>query len=163
MAARPPLRDIFRSFRRGGACPSRRFSELLHSTLGGRPAGRRAESSRPTDVMVHRRRTGQETRPYGAISVVRDMIIATATKPHLSLRNQMGSQKCRRGESQTRTSTVHRNGFVQRPPDPHPLPRLVGTRRGGEMEQAGILHRIRARWPERNQTRNRILRAGNIT
>ena len=33
-AARPPLQDIFRSFRRGGACPSRRFSELLHSTLG---------------------------------------------------------------------------------------------------------------------------------
>ena len=45
---------------------------------------------------------------------------------------------------------------------PHPLPRLVGTRRGGEMEQAEILHRIRAQWPGRNHTRNRILRAGNF-
>ena len=98
--------------------------------------------------MVHRRRTGQETRPYGAISVVRDMIIATATKPHLSLRNQMGSQKCRRGESQTRPSTVHRNGFVQRPPDPHPLPRLVGTRRGGRTVPTEILYRTRASGPE---------------
>ena len=35
---------------------------------------------------------------------------------------------------------------------PHPLPRMVGTRRGGEMEQAEILHRIRARWPGRNKT-----------
>ena len=47
-------------------------------------------------------------------------------------------------------------------PDPHPLPRLVGTRRSGEMVQAGILHRIRARWPGRNEARNRILRAGNL-
>ena len=38
--------------RRGGACPSRRFSEFFRSTLGFRHAGRRAESSRPTDVMV---------------------------------------------------------------------------------------------------------------
>ena len=30
---------------------------------------------------------------------------------------------------------------------PHPLPRLVGTRRGCKMAQAGILRRIRARWP----------------
>ena len=43
---------------------------------------------------------------------------------------------------------------------PHPLPRMVGTRRGGEMVQAEILHRTRARWPGRNKTRNRILRAG---
>ncbi len=34
----------------------------------------------------------------------------------------------------------------------HPLPRLVGTRRGGETEQAEILHRIRVRWPGRNKT-----------
>ena len=51
----------------------------------------------------------------------------------------------------------------RRPPDPHPLPRLVGIRRGCKMVQAKILHRTRAQWPERNQTRNRILRAGNIT
>ena len=51
----------------------------------------------------------------------------------------------------------------RRPPVPHPLPRLVRTRRGGEMEQAEILHRTRAQWPGRNHTRNHILRAGNIT
>ena len=33
---------------------------------------------------------------------------------------------------------------------PHPLPWLVGTRRGCKMAQAGILSRIRARWPGRN-------------
>ena len=37
-------------------------------------------------------------------------------------------------------------------PTLRPLPRLVGTRRGGEMEQAEILHCIRARWPGRNKT-----------
>ena len=50
----------------------------------------------------------------------------------------------------------------RRPPVPHPLPRLVGTRRGGKMAQAEILHRTRTQWPERNQTRNRILRAGTF-
>ena len=36
-------------------------------------------------------------------------------------------------------------------PDPHPLPRLVGTRRGCETVPAGILHSTRAQWPGRNQ------------
>ena len=48
------------------------------------------------------------------------------------------------------------------PPIPHPLPRLVGTRRGGKMAQAKILHRTRAQWPGRNEVRNRILRAGTF-
>ena len=39
----------------------------------------------------------------------------------------------------------------RRPPILHPLPRLVGTRRGGEMEQAEILHGTRAQWPGRSQ------------
>ena len=67
------------------------------------------------------------------------------------------------GGSGTRPSPIHGNGSVRRAPDPHPLPRLVGIRRGCKMVQAKILHRTRAQWPERNQTRNRILRAGNIT
>ena len=33
---------------------------------------------------------------------------------------------------------------------PHPLPQLAGTRRGGEMEQAEILHCNRAQRPGRN-------------
>ena len=49
--------------------------------------GRRAGSSRPTDVMVRGRRAGQETRPYGAISVLGDAMAATAMKPRLSFRN----------------------------------------------------------------------------
>ena len=39
----------------------------------------------------------------------------------------------------------------RRPPDPHPLPRLVGIRRGCKMVQAKILRRTRAQWPGRNQ------------
>ena len=41
MAAHPPVRDIFRSFRRGGACPSRRFIGRLSFHVvgaGHRPA-----------------------------------------------------------------------------------------------------------------------------
>ena len=43
---------------------------------------------------------------------------------------------------------------------PHPLPRLVRTRRGSEIVPAEILHRTRAQWPGKIKTRNRILRAG---
>ena len=43
---------------------------------GRNPVRRRAESSRPTGVTVHGRRAGQETRPYGAISVMRDVVAA---------------------------------------------------------------------------------------
>ena len=42
-------------------------SEFLRSTLGFRPLRRRAGSSRPTNVMVHGKRAGQETRPYGMV------------------------------------------------------------------------------------------------
>ena len=38
-------------------------------------------------------RAGQETRPYGAISVLRNTMSTAATKPHLSLWNQMGLLK----------------------------------------------------------------------
>ena len=58
-----PPQDIFWSFRRGGACPSRRVLEFFQSTLGLRHAGRRAESSRPTDVIVRGRRAATEARP----------------------------------------------------------------------------------------------------
>ncbi len=58
-----PPQDIFWSFRRGGACPSCRVLEFFRSTLGVRPAGRRAESSRPTDVIVRGRRAATEARP----------------------------------------------------------------------------------------------------
>ena len=58
------------SSRRGGACPSRRVSEFFRSTLGVRHVVRRAGLSRPTDVIVRGKRAGQETRPYGAISVM---------------------------------------------------------------------------------------------
>ena len=47
--------------------------------------GRRAGSSCPTDVMVHEGGAGQETRPYGAISVLGDAMAAAAMKPRLSL------------------------------------------------------------------------------
>ena len=46
--------------------------------------------------------------------------------------------------------------------DPHPLPRLVGTRRGGEMVQANILRRPGPSGPEGINTWNRILCAGNF-
>ena len=45
----------------------------------------RAESSRPTSVMVREGRAGQETRPYKVISVMRDMPATAAMKPRLSL------------------------------------------------------------------------------
>ena len=38
----PRCRIFSRLSRRGGACPSRRFSEFLDSTLGFRPLSRRA-------------------------------------------------------------------------------------------------------------------------
>ena len=47
-------------------------------------------------------------------------------------------------------------------PDSHPLPRLVGNRRGCGTISTEILHCIRAQWPGRNETRNRILRAGTF-
>ena len=37
-------------------------------------------------------------------------------------------------------------------PDPHPLPRLAGTRRGSEIVPAEILHRTRAQWPGKIKT-----------
>ena len=43
---------------------------------------------RPAEV---NRRAGQETRPYKAISVMRDTATAVALKPRLSLWNQTGS------------------------------------------------------------------------
>ena len=55
--------------------------------------GRRAGSSCPTDVMVHEGRAGQETRPYGAISVLGDAMAAAAMEPRLSLRDQKGLLK----------------------------------------------------------------------
>ena len=57
---------------------------IFRSTLGFRPA----------EV---NRRAGQETHPYKAISVMRDMATAAALKPRLSLWNQTGSRKRRRG------------------------------------------------------------------
>mgnify|MGYP000406196460 CR=1 FL=1 len=66
LCGRPsPVARRFPPSRRGGACPSRRFSEFFRSTLGFRPLRRRAESSRPTDVIVHGRRAATEGRPYG--------------------------------------------------------------------------------------------------
>ena len=67
-----------------------------------RPLRRRAGSSRPTDVIVRGKRAGQETRPYKAISVMRDMATAAALKPRLSLWNQTGSRKRRRGGTPAR-------------------------------------------------------------
>ena len=57
---------------------------IFRSTLGFRPA----------EV---NRRAGQETHPHKAISVMRDMATAAALKPRLSLWNQTGSRKRRRG------------------------------------------------------------------
>jgi hypothetical protein len=45
---------------------------------------------------------------------------AAARKPHLSLWNQTGPLKRRRGESQTRSSPLHGNGSVRRRHDPAP-------------------------------------------
>ena len=88
LCGRPsPVARRFPPSRRGGACPSRRFSEFFRSTLEFCPAGRRAGSSRPTGVVVIEGRADQETRPYGAISVLGDAMAAAATEPRLSLRN----------------------------------------------------------------------------
>ena len=61
---------------------------------------------------------GQETRPYGAISVVRDMIIAAAMKPRLSLQKPNGAVKtavgaalCGRPSPVAGHSLVHPAGF----------------------------------------------------
>ena len=43
--------------------------------------------------MVHKGRAGQETRPYGAITVLHNTMATTAMKPRLSLRNQTGLLK----------------------------------------------------------------------
>ena len=73
---------------------------------------RRAGPSRPTGGMVHEGRAATETRPYGAISVLRDMATTAATKPRLSLQNQTEPRKCRRGESQTRPSPLAGRSLV---------------------------------------------------
>ena len=54
---------------------------------------RRAGSSRPTGVMVREGRAGQETRPYGAISVLGDAMAAAAMELCLSRRDQKGLLK----------------------------------------------------------------------
>ena len=58
----------------------------------------------------------------------------------------------RRGGTLARPFPVFGAVPIDASPTLRPLPRLVGTRRGGEMEQAEILHCIRARWPGRNKT-----------
>ena len=105
---------------------------------------------------------GQETRPYGVSGEIQQNLTAGGASP--SPTRRWGNIPWRRigGRHMGPSVPVYGNSFVRRAPDPHPLPRLVGTRRGGEMEQAEILHRIRAQWPGRNHTRNRILRAGNF-
>ena len=63
----------------GGASPSPmgwRGNILRRKTGGRNPVRRRAGSSCPTGIMVHSGRVGQETRPYGAISVMRDVVAA---------------------------------------------------------------------------------------
>ena len=52
----------------------------------------------------------------------------------------------RRGGTLARPFPVFGAVPIDASPTLHPLPRLVGTRRGGETEQAEILHRIRVRW-----------------
>ncbi len=76
-----------------GLAPPAGFRKAFILRVGFRPAGRRTESSRPTDVMVHKGRAGQETRPYGAITVLHNTMATTAMKPRLSLRNQTGLLK----------------------------------------------------------------------
>ena len=68
----------------------------------------------------------------------------------------------RRGGTLARPFPVFGAVPIDASPTLHPLPRLVGTRRGGKMAQAKILHRTRAQWPGRNEVRNRILRAGTF-
>ena len=63
-----------------GLAPPAGFRNFFGQRRGVRPAGRRAGSSRPTNVMVRGRRAGQETRPYEAISVLGDAIAAAATE-----------------------------------------------------------------------------------
>ena len=63
-----PSGNVSPPSRRGGACPSRWFPEGFHFTRRFSPEGRnsvrqRAESSRPTGVMVHGRRAGQSPAP----------------------------------------------------------------------------------------------------
>ena len=172
-----------RSSRRGGACPSRRVSEFFRSTLGWRRAG----SSRPTDVMVHEGRAALRGRPSSVTGRFPVYPVGEGLAPPAGFRNFFGqrwgggapgrralrmSWSTKGGQpsvaARPRCGTFPRSSrrILEQPrpacPDPHPLPRLVGTRRSGEMVQAGILHRIRARWPGRNEARNRILRAGNL-
>ena len=62
----------------GGASPPTGWrGNILRRKTGGRnPVRRRAGSPCPTGIMVHSGRVGQETRPYGAISVMRDVVAA---------------------------------------------------------------------------------------
>ena len=64
-----------------GARLRRRFASFADAAKEVAPQGEtceawRAESSRPTSVMVREGRAGQETRPYGAISVLRGTVAA---------------------------------------------------------------------------------------
>ena len=112
---------------------------------------------------------GQETRPYGVSGEIQQNLTAGGASP--SPTRRWGNIPWRRigGRHMGHRIAHDRNclvgaGLLTRPSRfmetassgtdtvPHPLPRMVGTRRGGEMEQAEILHRIRARWPGRNKT-----------
>ena len=185
----PRCGTFSRSSRRGGACPSRRVLEFFQSTLGLRHARRRAESSRPTDVIVRGRRAATEARPSPVAGRFPVHPVGEGLAPPAGFWNFFG--QCwgfvLRGGAPSRralrTSSSAEGGRPQRParpplrdvfspsrrvlerprpacPDPHPLPRLVGTRRGSEIVPAEILHRTRAQWPGKIKTRNRILRAG---
>ena len=105
---------------------------------------------------------GQETRPYGVSGEIQQNLTAGGASP--SPTRRWGNIPWRRigGRHMGPSVPVYGNSFVRRAPDPHPLPRLVGTRRGGETVPTEILCRTRAQWPGKNHTRNRILRAGNF-
>ena len=76
---------------------------------------------------------GSGIRPYGAISVIRNTMTAAAMKPRLSLRNQTGPRKRRRGESQTRPSPTHGKGSVRCSLDPAP-PSTAGRNQARKAE-----------------------------
>ena len=64
---------------------------------------RRAGSSRPTGVMVHKGRAGQETRPYKAISNPGD------AEPNGAVKNAVGAALC------GRPSVLRRGMFPRHP------------------------------------------------
>ena len=107
LAGRSPVHPVWE-----GLAPPAGFRNLFGQHWRLRPAERRAGLPRPTGGMVRGGRAGQETRPYGAISVLRDMATTAATKPRLSLQNQTEPRKCRRGESQTRPSPLAGRSLV---------------------------------------------------